>query len=161
MENVHSLLLALAHWRVQLVGGVAGFPQQGGAEDDNDAQVEDKAGDKHPDGSQEGGHRSVGQEPRPPRRHVCHHALHLEVGPHDGADVKELVAVAKVVETARSQPLREVGGKQETGEEGKEEVVTVIGQGVARVAVSPAAEKDPVKQRNSVKYKRKDKRSCP
>lgn len=48
----------------------------------------------------------------------------------------------KVVEAPWGQPLREVGGKQETGEEGKEEVVTVTGQGVARAAASPAAQKD-------------------
>lgn len=160
VENTPSLLLALTRWRVRLVGGVAAFPQQRGAEDDDDAHVEDEAGDQHPDGPQEGGHHSVSQEPRPPWRHVCHHALHLEVGPHHGADVEELVAVAKVVEAAWGQPLREVGGKQETGEEGKEEVITVTVQGVAWAAVSPAAQKDPVKQRNGVKYKRNDKRSC-
>lgn len=48
----------------------------------------------------------------------------------------------KVVEAPWGQPLREVGGKQETGEEGEEEVVTVTGQTVARVTASPAAEKD-------------------
>lgn len=48
----------------------------------------------------------------------------------------------KVVEAPWGQPLREVGGKQETGEEGEEEVVTVTGQTVARATASPAAEKD-------------------
>ena len=48
----------------------------------------------------------------------------------------------KVVEAPGGQPLREVGGKQETGEEGEDEVVTVTGQGLAREAVSPAAQKD-------------------
>ena len=38
----------------------------------------------------------------------------------------------KVIEAPWGQPLREVGGKQETGEEGEEEVVTVAGQTVAR-----------------------------
>lgn len=47
----------------------------------------------------------------------------------------------EVVEAPWGQPLREVGGKQETGEEGKEEVVTVTGHGVARAAASPAADK--------------------
>lgn len=75
---------------------MAGLPQQWGAENDDDAQVEDEAGDQHPDGPQEGRHRPVGQEPRPPWRHVRYHALHLEVGPHHGADVEELVAVACV-----------------------------------------------------------------
>lgn len=35
-----------------------------------------------------------------------------------------------------------MGGKQETGEEGEEEVVTVTGQGVALAAAAPAAEED-------------------
>lgn len=48
----------------------------------------------------------------------------------------------KVVEAPGGQPLREVGGKQETGEEGEDEVVTVTGQGLAREAVTPAAQKD-------------------
>lgn len=48
----------------------------------------------------------------------------------------------KVVEAPRGQPLREVSGKQETGKEGKEEVVTVTRQGVARAAAAPAAQKD-------------------
>lgn len=48
----------------------------------------------------------------------------------------------EVVEASRGQPLREVGGKQETCEEGEEEVVTVTGQGLARAAASTAAQKD-------------------
>lgn len=48
----------------------------------------------------------------------------------------------EVVEAPWGQPLREVGGKQETGEEGEEEVVTVTGQGVALAAAAAAAEKD-------------------
>lgn len=48
----------------------------------------------------------------------------------------------EVVEAPWGQPLREVGGKQETGEEGEEEVVTVTGQGVALAAAAPAAEED-------------------
>lgn len=47
-----------------------------------------------------------------------------------------------VVEAARGQPLREVGGKQETGEAGEEEVVTVTGEGVAGAAAAAAAEED-------------------
>lgn len=70
MENSPSLLLALARRRVRLVGAVAGFPQQRGAENADDAQVEDEAEDQHPDGPQEGGHRSLGHERRPPGRHV-------------------------------------------------------------------------------------------
>lgn len=35
-----------------------------------------------------------------------------------------------------------MGGKQEAGEEGEEEVVTVTGQGVAGVAAAAAAEED-------------------
>lgn len=143
-----------------LAGGVAWFPQQRGAENANDAQVEDEAGDQHPDGPQEGRHHSVSCEPCPPCRHVRDHTLHLEVGPHHSADVEELVAVAKVVEAPWGQPLREVGSKQEAGEEGEQEVVTVTGQGVARAAASPAAQKDPVKQGNSVKNKRQNKRCC-
>lgn len=94
LGNAPSLLLALAGRSVRLGGAVAAFPQQRGAENADDAQVEDEAEDQHPDGPQEGGHRRVGHERRPPRRHVCDHALHLEVGPHHGADVEELVAVA-------------------------------------------------------------------
>lgn len=48
----------------------------------------------------------------------------------------------EVVETPWGQPLREVSRKQEAGEEGKEEVVTVTGQGVARAAAAPAAQED-------------------
>lgn len=48
----------------------------------------------------------------------------------------------KIVEAPWGQPLREVGGKQEAGEESKEEVVTVTGQGVAVAAAAPAAQKD-------------------
>lgn len=81
------------------------------------------------------------------------------MGPNHGADVEELVAVAKVVEAPGGQPLREMGGKQETGEEGEEEVVTVTGQGLAGAAVPPAAQQQPVKQRHSVEEEGKDKRS--
>lgn len=80
---------------------------------------------------------------------------------HHGADVEELVAVTNVVKAPWSQPLWEVGGKQEAGEEGEEEVVTVAGQAVARAAASPTAKEDPVKQRDSVKYKGDDEGSCP
>lgn len=83
------------------------------------------------------------------------------MGPYHSADVEELVAVSEVVEAPRGQPLREVGGKQKTGEEGEEKVVTVIRQGIRWAAASTAAQKDPVKQRDSVKYKRDDKCSCP
>lgn len=44
----------------------------------------------------------------------------------------------KVVEASRGQPLGEMGRKQETGEEGEEEVVGQIG--LAGAAVSPAAQ---------------------
>lgn len=96
LRNMLSLLLALARSSVRRVGAGAGFPQQRGTENADDAQVEDEADDQHPDGPQEGGHSSVGHEHRPPWHHVCYHALHLEVGPHHGADVEELVAVACV-----------------------------------------------------------------
>lgn len=36
----------------------------------------------------------MGQQRRPAGRHVCDDPLHLEVGPHHGADVEQLVAVA-------------------------------------------------------------------
>lgn len=91
-----SLLLALARSSVRRAGAGTGFPQQRGAENADDAQVEDEADDQHPDSPQEGGHGSVGHEHRPPWHHVCYHALHLEVRPHHGADVEELVAVACV-----------------------------------------------------------------
>lgn len=48
----------------------------------------------------------------------------------------------KVVETAGGQPLREVGSKQETSEEGEEEVVTVAGQGIAGAAQATAAQQN-------------------
>lgn len=82
-----------------------GFPQQRRAEDADDAQVEKEADDQHADGPQEGGRRSVGQESRPPWHHVGYHALHLEVGPQDGADVEQLVAVACVTRV-KSDPSR-------------------------------------------------------
>lgn len=47
-----------------------------------------------------------------------------------------------VVEAPWGQPLREVGGKQEAGEEGEDEVVTVTGQGVGGVAGAAAAKED-------------------
>lgn len=55
----------------------------------------------------------------------------------------------EVVEAPWGQPLREVGGKQEAGEEGKEEVVTVTGQGVAVAAAAPTAQKDLETQREN------------
>lgn len=94
------------------------------------------------------------------------------MGPRHGADVEQLVAVAcvkieqwrsvsksscreslsqdgnelngrtDVVKAAWRQPLREVGGEQEAGDEGEEEVVTVTGQCVALAAASPAAQED-------------------
>lgn len=45
----------------------------------------------------------------------------------------------EVVESARGQPLWQVGRKKETGEEGKEEVVTVAGQGLGVTAPTSAA----------------------
>lgn len=160
-QTFPSLLLALAGGRVRLVGAAAGLPQQRGAEDANDAQVENEADGESTDCPQEGWHHPMGHKPRPARHHVCDDALHLEVGTHHSADVEELVAVAEEVEAPRGQPLREVGSKQKTGEEGKEKVVTVIGQSISWAAASTAAQEDPVKQRDSVKYKRDDKRSCP
>lgn len=47
-----------------------------------------------------------------------------------------------VVKAPWSQPLWEVGGKQEAGEEGEQEVVTVAGQAVARAAAPPTAQED-------------------
>lgn len=55
----------------------------------------------------------------------------------------------EVVEAPWGQPLREVGGKQEAGEEGKEEVVTVTGQGVTVAAAAPAAQKDLETEKNN------------
>ena len=46
----------------------------------------------------------------------------------------------EVVEAPRGQPLWEVWGKQEAGEEGEEEVVTVTGQGLTVTAAAPAAQ---------------------
>lgn len=77
-----------------LAGAVPVFPQQRGAEDADDGQVEGEADGKRPDGPQEGRHGPVELEPRPARRHVRDDALHLEVGSYHGADVEQLVAVA-------------------------------------------------------------------
>lgn len=140
-----------------LVGAAARFPEQRGAENADYSEVDGEADGECPDGPKKRWHHSVVQEPRPPRCHVCDHTLHLEVGPHHSADVEELVAVAEVVEAPRGQPLREVGGKQKTSEEGEEEVVTVIGQGAGWTAASTAAQKNPVNQRDGVKNKWDDK----
>lgn len=48
----------------------------------------------------------------------------------------------KVVEASGGQALREVGGKQETSEEGEEEVITVAGQGIAGAADTAAAQQN-------------------
>lgn len=53
-----------------------------------------------------------------------------------------------IVESPWGQPLREVGGKQEAGEEGEEEVVEVTGQGITRAAASSATQKDLHTQRD-------------
>lgn len=66
LELKSSLLLALACRRARLVGAMAGLPQQWGAEDADDGQIEEEADDQHPDGPQEGGHRPMGRERRPP-----------------------------------------------------------------------------------------------
>lgn len=79
---------------VRLAGAALRLPQQGGAEDADDAQVEEQAEHQHADRPQEGGRRPLGQQRRPPGRHVRDDALHLEVGAHHGADVEQLVAVA-------------------------------------------------------------------
>lgn len=55
----------------------------------------------------------------------------------------------EIVKAPWGQPLREVGGKQEAGEESKEEVVTVTGQGVAVAAAAPAAQKDLETEKNN------------
>lgn len=48
----------------------------------------------------------------------------------------------KVVEAPGGQALREVGGKQETSEEGEEEVVTVAGQGITGAADTATAQEN-------------------
>lgn len=48
----------------------------------------------------------------------------------------------KVVEAPGGQALGEVGGEQEAGEEGEEEVVAVAGQGVGGAADAAAAQED-------------------
>lgn len=48
----------------------------------------------------------------------------------------------KVVEAPGGQALREAGGKQETSEEGEEEVVTVAGQGIAGAADTATAQEN-------------------
>lgn len=73
---------------------VAAFPQQQGAENSNDAQVETEAEEECPHGPQEGRQHPVGDQHRFPRHHVGDDSLHLEVRPHHSADVEELVAVA-------------------------------------------------------------------
>lgn len=73
---------------------MAAFPQQQAAENSNDAQVEEEAEEECPHGPEEGGHHALGDQRGFPRHHVCYDGLHLEVRPHHGADVEELVAVA-------------------------------------------------------------------
>lgn len=73
---------------------VAAFPQQQGAENSNDAQVEEEAEEERPHGPQEGRQHPVGDQRGFARHHVGYDGLHLEVRPHHGADVEELVAVA-------------------------------------------------------------------
>lgn len=107
-----SLVLAL--WLVVVVvvvasaGGVCstGCPQQGGAEESYDGQVENHSDRDGSNGAQEGGHGSVGGQPASPGAHISQDSLHLEVGPHHSADMEELVTVTDVVESAWSQPLR-------------------------------------------------------
>lgn len=86
LENELSLRL--------LTEFVVAFPQQQGAENSNDAEVEEEAEEECPHGPQEGGHHSLGDEHGFPRHHVRYDRLHLEVRPHHSADVEELVAVA-------------------------------------------------------------------
>ena len=93
-SHAPSVPLALVLGRVRRAGAAARVPQQRRAEYADDAEVEDEADDQHADGPQEGGRGSVGRQPRLPLRHVRQDALHLEVGPHHGTDVEELVAVA-------------------------------------------------------------------
>lgn len=50
--------------------------------------------------------------------------------------------LTEIVEAPGGQPLREVCGEQEAGEEGEEEVVAVVGQGFTQAAASPAGKKD-------------------
>lgn len=98
---------------------VAAFPQQQGAENSNDAQVEEEAEEKSPRGPQEGRQHPVGDQRGFPRHHVGYDGLHLEVCPHHSADVEELVAVAcetkslcvrNVRQPANScSPLQDVG----------------------------------------------------
>lgn len=136
-------------WRRR--GGAAlGLSQQRRTEDADDGQVEQDAQDQGADRPLERGCGPLSHEERPARHHVGDHAFHLEVCAHHGADVEELVAVADVVEAARGQPLWEVGGKQEAGEAGEEEVVTVTAEGVTGAAATAAAEEDPVEQRSRV-----------
>lgn len=90
---------------------VAAFPQQQGAENSNDAEVEEEAEEERPHGPQEGGHRSLGDEQGFPRHHVRYDRLHLEVCPHHSADVEELVAVAWETRSARHS-LLEAGGNK-------------------------------------------------
>lgn len=68
--------------------------EQTGAEEGDDAQVEQDAYGQGAHGTQEGGHGRLGDQPRLPRRHVRQHGLHLEVGAHHGTYVEELVTVA-------------------------------------------------------------------
>lgn len=49
-----------------LVGAAARFPEQRGAENADDAEVDDKAYGECPDGPKKRWHHSMLQEPRPP-----------------------------------------------------------------------------------------------
>lgn len=73
---------------------MAAFPQQQGAENANDAQVEEEAEQERPHRPREGRQAPVGHQRRFAGHHVGYDGLHLEVCPHHGADVEELVAVA-------------------------------------------------------------------
>lgn len=77
-----------------LATSVAAFPQQQGAENSNDGQVEEEADEEGPHSAQEGWQHPASHQRGPPGHHVSDDGLHLEVCAHHGADVEELVAVA-------------------------------------------------------------------
>lgn len=86
LENEVSLYL--------LTEFAATFPQQQGAENSNDTQVEEEAQEERSHGPQEGRQHPLGDQRGFPGHHVAHDGLHLEVRAHHSADVEELVAVA-------------------------------------------------------------------
>lgn len=68
--------------------------------------------------------------------------------------MEELVAVTKIVETSGRQAFRQVGSEEESGQQGKEEMIEVERDGLVPITIFPEAEQEPIKQRDVVKHER-------